>query len=57
VHNNIKAGKAAIIKRRIYPPHLPFKRDLIVLPISLFESFPPAGPAGKYGGVEDTNSR
>jgi hypothetical protein len=30
---------------------------LIGLPISLFESFLPAGLAGKYGGVEDTNNR
>jgi hypothetical protein len=27
VHSSIKADKAAIIKRRIYPPHLSLKRD------------------------------
>src|SRR5262245_37046286 len=38
-HSKIKADKAAIIKRRIYPPHLS-RGILIVLQISLFESFP-----------------
>src|SRR5262245_44727275 len=38
-HCNIKTDKAAIIKRRIYPPNLS-RGILIVLLISMFDSFP-----------------
>jgi hypothetical protein len=38
-HSNIKADKAAITKRPIYPPHIS-RGILIVLEISLFESSP-----------------
>jgi hypothetical protein len=61
-HGNIKADKAAITKRRIYPPNLStwfsngqigqlLRKSRVIssgLQISLFGSFP-KGPAGKYG--------
>jgi hypothetical protein len=69
-HSNIKADKAATIKRRIYPPHLYMRFSngqvghllrksrgiLTVLQISSPGNFP-KGPAGKNSGVENTNSR
>jgi hypothetical protein len=40
VQSNIKADKAAIIKRRIHPPPSLSRGILIVLQISLIESLP-----------------
>jgi hypothetical protein len=56
VHSNIKADRAAIIKRRIHPPHIYLKRDFYCFAnFVVFQRS--AGPAGKYSGAEDTNSR
>jgi hypothetical protein len=51
--SDTKVDKAAIVKGRIYSTH-PTRRVLIVLPVSMFESFPQGRRENKW--AEDTNS-